>query len=169
MKSTQIKKQIQRTKNNKLPFPIAQVREYLREIVNDITFNSSEHYPYKPKLVTLLSDSDAQYTMEYHNNNQSVWLRILRIKNNRRTHDFIINDFKDNKIVIENENSQYCELKFSDIKLLQELFATIEVHPKYNRKRSSPADKYVVVGKPISIKSVLSVCSLIPCAVLIIS
>ena len=76
---------------------------------------------YKPNVQKLLQpDTGVEFVVEIHS--YGKWFRILRLKNNRRTHDFIINDFSTKEIAIENDRSQRAILQCKEDNDIKEIF-----------------------------------------------
>lgn len=102
-----------------------------------------KEHPYLPRLKDIFTDRNCEWTCEVNISDDHFNLRFFRIKNERRTHDMIINEFENNKVIFENEKSQSCELQFAGKQHLLDLFHNIPIYMKY--KRTSRYPKYKVV------------------------
>lgn len=111
----------------------------LKQIIINLIFLPKDHKDdlnYKPNLLNILSDTSAAYVVElWTGGNRGKWFRILRIKNNRRTHDFIIDNFEDNTIIIENDKSQYVRVQFESVEFLISMFRNVKLFRNYSRPK----------------------------------
>lgn len=88
---------------------------------------------FKPNIEKLLKNEDlVHFVVEIHS--YGKWFRILRLKNYKRTHDFIINECKNNEILIENDKSQYYIHSLNNILDIKDLFKGLKLYVQYERK-----------------------------------
>ncbi len=107
---------------------------------------------YTPNLNKILTCDKSIYTVELHKGN----LRIIRLLNKRRAHDFIIGDFKDLQVYIENSNSGSRTLQLESVDDLMELFKDKSFYLDY--KRSFSTDEYTVVeSSKTSLKHLINI------------
>lgn len=117
------------------------MKKYIKGQIDD-------DFKYNPKIETILSCKESTYAIEDHSLGNGKNFRVLRFKNNKRTHDFII--VSETDICFENDKSQSCMLLFKSNDDLCSLFNGIinnnQLYRSYERENQS----YKVSGKIIS-------------------
>ncbi len=101
------------------------------QTVNKIKCSVSidKNYSYKPNLEKIVNDPLAVFVIELFKG----WFRIIRIKNERRTHDFIIGEFNNGTIHLENDKSQSSEVHVGTKEQLKSLFKDKKIYMEYDR------------------------------------
>jgi hypothetical protein len=115
-----------------------------------IVYNLKDQPVYKPNLMKLLTEEEGVvWLVEIHS--YGKWFRIIRTKNYKRTHDFIINDFKNSEMILETNDSKYCYIKCSE-EDIKAMFKGKRMFVKFERR----GDTYVAETKDSAETNILS-------------
>jgi hypothetical protein len=115
-----------------------------------IVYNKTDETTYKPNLLKLLTEEEnVVWLVEIHS--YGKWFRIIRTKNYKRTHDFIINDFKTKEILLETNDSKYCRIQCSEDDIIT-MFKGKRMFVKFERR----GDTYVADAKDTAETNIIS-------------
>lgn len=87
---------------------------------------------YTPNINVLLNRKNAIYTVEL----RKGWFRILRILNQKKTHDFIFYEKEFSKIKVANSNYNSAEVLCNENEL-KNLFKDKSIYLKYDRPKGN--------------------------------
>lgn len=109
------------------------MQNHLKTLFEKRVLVIGNHDNYKANVMKLLQPEEGvNFVVEI--SNYGKWFRILRLKNYRRTHDFIINECKTCEIIVENDKSQTCIVQLGDLLDIREMFKGIKLYVQYERK-----------------------------------